>query len=118
VPYAVLWGVVTAFAALLPVGGTTLVSIPAALYLFFHGDNLKGILLLAWCLGVVVMIDNVLKPLFIGTRIKMPLFFLFFGILGGLATFGALGLILGPVLFALLAALLDLYIEEYGSAKQ
>jgi predicted PurR-regulated permease PerM len=59
-----------------------------------------------------------LKPLFIGTRIKMPLFFLFFGILGGLATFGALGLILGPVLFALLAALLDLYIEEYGSAKQ
>jgi predicted PurR-regulated permease PerM len=118
VPYAVLWGVVTAFAALLPVGGTTLVSIPVSLYLFLHGENLKGILLLAWCLGVVVMIDNILKPLFIGTRIKMPLFFLFFGILGGLAMFGALGLILGPVVFALLAALLDLYIEEYGSAKQ
>jgi predicted PurR-regulated permease PerM len=118
VPYAILWGVVTAFAALLPVGGTTLVSIPASLYLFFHGDNLKGILLLAWCLGVVIMIDNILKPFFIGTRIKMPLFFLFFGILGGLATFGALGLILGPVLFALLAALLDLYVEEYGSTKQ
>ena len=118
VPYAVLWGVVTAFAALLPVGGTTLVSIPVSLYLFLHGENLKGILLLVWCLGVVVMIDNILKPLFIGTRIKMPLFFLFFGILGGLAMFGALGLILGPVVFALLAALLDLYIEEYGSAKQ
>jgi predicted PurR-regulated permease PerM len=41
--------------------------------------------------------------------------FLFFGILGGLAVFGALGLILGPVLLALLAALLDLYMEEYGS---
>jgi predicted PurR-regulated permease PerM len=40
---------------------------------------------------------------------------LFFGILGGLAVFGALGLILGPVLLALLAALLDLYREEYGS---
>jgi len=118
VPYAVLWGVVTAFAALLPVGGTTLVSIPTSLYLFLHGENLKGILLLAWCLGVVVTIDNILKPMFIGTRIKMPLFFLFFGILGGLAMFGALGLILGPVLFALLAALLDLYIEEYGSANQ
>ena len=118
VPYAVLWGVVTAFAALLPVGGTTLVSIPVSLYLFLHGENLKGILLLAWCLGVVVMIDNILKPLFIGTRIKMPLFFLFFGILGGLAMFGALGLILGPVLFALLAVLLDLYIEEYGSTQQ
>jgi predicted PurR-regulated permease PerM len=72
---------------------------------------------LAWCLGVVVMIDNILKPLFIA-RASDTVVFLFFGILGGLAMFGALGLILGPVVFALLAALLDLYIEEYGSAKQ
>ena len=59
-------------------------------------------------------IDNVLKPLFIGTRIKLPMLILFFGILGGLAVFGALGLILGPVVFVLLAVLLDLYTEEYG----
>ena len=73
--------------------------------------------MLIWCLGVVVMIDNVLKPLFIGSRIKLPMLFLFFGILGGLAVFGALGLILGPVLFALLAVLLDLYSEEYSSGE-
>jgi predicted PurR-regulated permease PerM len=60
-------------------------------------------------------VDNVLKPLFIGSRLKLPILLLFFGILGGLAVFGALGLILGPVLLALLAALLDLYREEYGS---
>ena len=118
VPYPALWGVVTAFAALLPVGGTTVVTIPASIYLFLQGDHAKGIILLVWCLGVVVTIDNVLKPLFIGTRIKLPMLFLFFGILGGLAVFGALGLILGPVLFALLAALLDLYIEEYGAARK
>jgi len=117
VPYAVLWGVVTAFAALLPVGGTAMVTIPASLYLFLQGDVVKGSLLLAWSLGVVVTVDNVLKPIFIGPRIKLPMFFLFFGILGGLAVFGPLGLILGPVLFALLAALLDLYVEEYGTAK-
>ena len=117
VPYAVLWGVATAFAALLPVGGTTIVTVPAAIYLFLQGDNVKGVFLLIWCLGVVVTVDNVLKPLFIGTRIKLPMLFLFFGILGGLAVFGPLGLILGPVLFALLAVLLDLYIEEYGSAR-
>ena len=118
VPYPALWGVVTAFAALLPVGGTTVVTIPASIYLFLQGDHVKGIILLVWCLGVVVTIDNVLKPLFIGTRIKLPMLFLFFGILGGLAVFGALGLILGPVIFALLAALLDLYIEEYGAARK
>jgi predicted PurR-regulated permease PerM len=115
VPFAVLWGVLTAFAALLPVGGTTIVSIPVSIYLFLQGSNVKGVILLVWCLGVVVTIDNVLKPLFIGTRIKLPMLFLFFGILGGLAVFGAIGLILGPVLFALLAVLLDVYTEEYGS---
>lgn len=117
VPFAVLWGVLTAFAALLPVGGTTIVSVPVSLYLFLQGSNVKGVILLIWCLGVVVTIDNVLKPLFIGTRIKLPMLFLFFGILGGLAVFGAIGLILGPVLFALLAVLLDVYTEEYGSRE-
>ena len=113
VPYSALWGVVTAFAALIPLGGTTLVTVPASLYLFLQGNNVRGIILLAWCLGVVVTIDNVLKPIFIGSRMQVPTIFLLFGILGGLAVFGALGLILGPVLFALLAALIDLYDEEY-----
>jgi len=118
VPYAILWGVVTAFAALLPVGGTTLVSVPASLFLFLQGETLKGVFLLVWSIGVVGMVDNILKPMFIGARLKLPMLFLFFGILGGFAVFGALGFILGPVVLALLAALLDLYIEEYGSAKQ
>jgi len=117
VPFAALWGVLTAFAALLPVGGTTIVSIPVALYLFFQGSAVKGVILLVWCLGVVVTVDNVLKPLFIGTRIKLPMLFLFFGLLGGLMVFGAIGLILGPVLFAVLAVLLEVYIEEYGAKE-
>jgi len=118
VPFSLIWGVTTAFAALLPVGGTTLVSVPASIYLFLQGETLRGVILLVWCIGVVGMIDNILKPLLIGTRLRLPMLFLFFGILGGLAVFGALGLILGPVLFGLLAALLDLYLEEYGAVKQ
>lgn len=47
----------------------------------------------------------------------MPLAFLFFGMLAGFTPFGVLGLILGPVRFALLAVARDLYIEEYGAAK-
>ena len=92
-----------------------LVTGPAAIYLFLQGDIFRGVLLVIWALAVVGGVDNVLKPMFIGTRLKLPMLFLFFGILGGLAVFGALGLILGPVLLALLAALLDLYMEEYGS---
>ncbi|HWO42978.1 MAG TPA: AI-2E family transporter [Candidatus Eisenbacteria bacterium] len=114
VPYAVIWGVATGFVALLPVGGTTIVSIPVVVFLFLQGETLRGILLLAWCIGVVGVVDNILKPAFIGTRLKLPVLFLFFGILGGISVFGALGLILGPVILALLAALLDLYLEEYG----
>jgi predicted PurR-regulated permease PerM len=115
VPYALVWGVATAFFALLPVGGSTIVTIPVMIYLFLQGDIVRGVLLAIWAFGVVGTVDNVLKPLFIGSRLKLPILLLFFGILGGLAVFGALGLILGPVLLALLAALLDLYREEYGS---
>jgi predicted PurR-regulated permease PerM len=68
-----------------------------------------------WCLGFVGTVDNILKPLLIGNRLGLPVLFLFFSILGGVALFGAVGLILGPVLFALLRALLDLYMEEYGN---
>jgi predicted PurR-regulated permease PerM len=118
VPFAVLWGVVTGFTALLPVGGSTLVSVPVCIYLFLEGQTIKAVALVVWSLGIVGTIDNILKPLLIGNRLGLPVLFLFFGILGGLALFGALGIILGPVLFALLRVLLDLYIEEYGSPER
>ena len=117
VPFAALWGVVTAFMALLPVGGSTLVSIPVCIYLFLQGEALRGVLLLGWSLGIVGTVDNILKPLLIGNRLGLPVLFLFFGILGGIALFGALGIVLGPVIFALLRALLDLYSEEYADAQ-
>ncbi|MBI2088256.1 MAG: AI-2E family transporter [Deltaproteobacteria bacterium] len=116
VPFALLLGVATAFTALFPIGGSALVWLPAALYLYLQGTYVQGTILLLWGVGVVGMIDNVLKPLFIGSRLRLPTLFLFFGILGGLSLFGALGLILGPVLLALLAALLDLYLKEYAKA--
>jgi len=114
VPFALLLGVTTAFTALFPIGGSALVWLPASLYLFFQGAYLHGTILLAWGAGVVGTIDNLLKPLFIGSRLQLPILFLIFGILGGLRLFGVLGLVLGPVLFALLASLLDLYMKEYG----
>jgi predicted PurR-regulated permease PerM len=116
VPFAILLGVATAFAALLPIGGSTLISVPTSIYLFLQGNNLYGVILLVWSLGIVGSVDNLLKPILIGSRLRLPTLFLFFGLLGGLSLFGALGLVLGPVLFALLAALLDLYMKEYANA--
>ncbi len=117
VPYAILWGVVTAFAALLPLGGTTLITVPITIYMFLEGQIVQAVLLLIWSLGVVGTVDNILKPMFIGNRLKLPVLLLFFSLLGGLTVFGALGFVLGPVVFALLAALLDLYLEMYGVSK-
>ena len=118
VPFAVFWGVATAFFALLPVGGSAIISVPASIYLFLQGETVRGIILLIWCLGFVGTVDNILKPLLIGNRLGLPVLFLFFGILGGLALFGAVGIVLGPALFALLRALLDLYSEEYSRIER
>ena len=117
VPFAVLLGVATAFTALFPIGGSSLVWIPVTIYLFSQGTYVQGTILLAWGAGIVGGIDNVLKPLLIGNRLRLPTFFLFFSLLGGLSLFGVLGIVLGPVLFALLAALLDLYIKDYVKVK-
>jgi predicted PurR-regulated permease PerM len=113
VPFAVLLGAVTAFTALFPIGGSSLVWLPVSLYLFLQGTYIQAIILLVWGAGIVGGIDNILKPLLIGSRLRLPTLFLFFSILGGLSLFGVLGVILGPVLFALLAALLDLYMKQY-----
>lgn len=115
-PFALLLGVATGFMALFPIGGAIIIWLPACGYLFLQGTYIKGILLLVWGAGIVSGIDNVLKPLLIGNRLRLPVLFLFFSILGGLGVFGILGLILGPVIFALLAALLDLYMKEYMKA--
>ena len=115
-PFAVLLGVATSFAALFPIGGSALIWLPASLYLFFQGAYMQGTMLLVWGTAVVAGIDNILRPILMGSRLHLSALFLFFSILGGVQLFGVLGLILGPVLFALLAALLDLYVKEYTNA--
>ncbi|MEK7221587.1 MAG: AI-2E family transporter, partial [Nitrospirota bacterium] len=69
--------------------------------------------MLAWGAGVVTTVDNVLKPLLIGQGAKLPVLFLFFSILGGLAAYGLIGLFLGPILLAILLTAIQIYREEY-----
>jgi predicted PurR-regulated permease PerM len=113
VPYPTLLGFLTALFALIPVPGSAAVWLPASGYLFYRGFALKGIILIVWGVLVVSGIDNVLKPLLIGSRTNLPTLFLFFSILGGVQVYGFLGLVLGPVLLAILIAFLDIYRDVY-----
>jgi len=103
--------VATSLLSLLPVGGSALVWIPAAIYLLLTGSWLRGALLVAWSALAVSTADNVLKPLLMAGRTNLPTLFLFFGMLGGLELFGVIGFVLGPVLLVMLATFLEMYRE-------
>lgn len=111
IPYPIFLGLATALFSLLPVGGSGLIWIPAASYLFLEGSWIRGLFLLAWSAVVVSTADNVLKPALISGGTNLPTLFLFFGMLGGLQVFGLLGFILGPVLLVTLATFLEIYKE-------
>ncbi len=113
VPFPVFLTALTIVLAPLPFGGTALVWGPVVLYLFWAGPVWKAIVMLAWGVGVVTIVDNVLRPMLIGKGAKLPVLFLFFSILGGLAAYGLIGLFLGPILLAILLTAFQIYHEEY-----
>ncbi|HEX2056258.1 MAG TPA: AI-2E family transporter [Nitrospiraceae bacterium] len=113
VPFAIFLGALSAILSLLPFGGTAIVWIPIAMYLFFSGSIVKGLVMVAVGAGLVGLMDNLLQPLLIGTKAQLPMLFLFFASLGGLASFGLLGLFLGPILLAVLLELFRIYREEF-----
>jgi predicted PurR-regulated permease PerM len=109
----VLWGVMTAFTSLLPAVGSGLVWGPAAVYLFATGHVLKGVVLVAVGVGVIGMADNVLRPLLLSGRTTMHGLLVFISLLGGMAAFGFIGLVIGPVAVAALGTLLESVLEEH-----
>ncbi len=108
----VAWGIVTTLCALLPVIGTAFVLLPAILMLIFSGHWIKGLILLVWAVAVVHPVDNVLRPYLIGERVKLSTLYIFFALLGGLKTFGGLGVFIGPLILALTVALFRFLREE------
>jgi predicted PurR-regulated permease PerM len=109
------WGMVMAFASLIPMVGTALIWVPAAGYLFISGRWGYGIFLTIWCVIVVGSIDNFLRPLFMQGSAGMSTLLIFFAILGGLNYFGLIGLLYGPLIFGLALVLLYIYSVEFES---
>jgi predicted PurR-regulated permease PerM len=106
---AVLWAVVMAFLSLLPAVGASLVWGPVAIYFMATGDSTKGIILAAYGLLVIGLVDNVLRPLLVGKDTKMPDYVVLISTLGGMSIFGLTGFVLGPAIAALFMATWEIF---------
>lgn len=116
IPSPVFFGAIMIICAFIPVVGTAIVWVPAALYLLVMGSPGKALILTIWGIAVVSSIDNFIRPYFISTRSKIPLLVILLGVLGGLATMGFLGIIVGPLLFTVSLELFRVYREEISPA--
>jgi len=107
-----LWGVVLALLALVPVLGAFVVWIPAALFLAMEGSWGKVIILTLWGMLVVGTIDNLVRPILVGKRLKLYTVLTFMSVVGGLILFGSVGLILGPIALTITAELLETWLSR------
>lgn len=110
---AVFWGTVMTVLSIIPALGSALVWVPAAIILAVGGSYLKAAGLALFCGLVVGSLDNVLRPRLVGKDTQMHDLMIFFGTLGGIALFGVIGFIIGPIIAALFVTIWDIYGEVF-----
>jgi predicted PurR-regulated permease PerM len=108
-----LWGVVATILSIIPLIGAWLVLYPAAFLQMATGHMGQGIGILLMTVIVIVNVDNLMRPRLVGQETGMHDLIVFFSTLGGIALFGAMGFIVGPMLAAVFLTLLDIYSEEF-----
>jgi predicted PurR-regulated permease PerM len=109
-PSPVVFGVLAAFLSMLPVGGASIVWVPAAGWLLYDGRWGYAIFMVAWGL-MLGGLESVLRPILISGRARISALAIFVGVLGGIPAFGAIGIIVGPVVLSLVLALIE-FAEE------
>jgi len=107
------WGTVMGFASLIPIVGTSLVWIPTVIYLVLLGKMNSAIFLLLWCVVLMGIIDNFLRPFLMKGEGKMSPFFIFLAIIGGVQYFGLAGILYGPLILSFAMIMLYIYGVEY-----
>ncbi len=115
VPSPLVWGIVTVFTSLIPFLGAYVVWLPTAILLIANGNNLgdggmvlRGALLIVYGFFMISSVDNILKPKLIGSRANLHPALVLLGVIGGIATFGVIGIIIGPVIIALAASVMEI----------
>jgi predicted PurR-regulated permease PerM len=112
-PEPALLGALTAVASLFPAIGTLLVWVPCGIILILSGHTVAGVFLLGWGTAVVTCtMDYVIRPRLLGRNRELPKLLTFIALFGGVAIFGVLGLVLGPVIASVALALLRTYEKE------
>jgi len=112
IPSAALWGMVTVVTSVLPIVGAAGVWAPGAVYLAATGHWTRAIILAVFGTAVISTVDNFLRPRLVGGRVGLSELVMFFSVLGGLQVFGVLGIVLGPVVFAIAAGILDVLSDK------
>lgn len=105
----IFWGTTAAVFSVIPSVGTAIVWVPGAVYLLLSGHPTAAAGLAVWCATVVGSVDNLLRPWLVGKDTRVPDLLILLGTLGGLSLFGPLGLVLGPIVAALLLTVWDIY---------
>ena len=105
----IFWGVMMGFFSLIPLVGSALIWVPAAVSLMVDGHIGMGIALMIFCSVIVGLVDNIIRPWMISGRAEMGGLVVFISVLGGISVFGMLGVVLGPIVVAAGASMLDLY---------
>ena len=102
---------------MLPGIGAGLIWIPVAVYLLATGAIWQGVILIIFGALVIGLVDNLLRPLLVGSDTKLPNYVVLVSTVGGLATFGLNGLVIGPVLAAMFVAAWDIFSASRESAE-
>jgi predicted PurR-regulated permease PerM len=112
VPLALFFGVLTGFSALIPVVGAGLIWLPVGIFTFMQ-DPAWGVFVMVWGFFLVSLIDNLLKPILIGSKTRMPILLIFCAMIGGANVYGVTGFIIGPILVSVLLAFITIFREYY-----
>lgn len=114
----ILWGCVMAVLAFLPIFGIGLVMIPAALIMVINGRPGAGLFLFLFYMLLSFSVEYALKPKMVGDQVKMHTLLVFLSLMGGLAVYGVLGIIYGPLIITAFLTLSDLYLKRYDFSLQ
>lgn len=105
----ILWGTLMGIATFIPILGASVVWLPAVGYLLVKGSIFKALILAGFGALVISQVDYILRPILISGKAKIHNLLLFFSIIGGLWSFGLLGIFLGPIFVSLAIAVLEIY---------
>lgn len=114
---AILWGATASLGALIPGVGTTVVTAPAIIYLFFTGDMVNAIALLIWSMLIVGLVDNLIGPYLKSRGNNLHPFIILISVLGGISLVGPIGFVIGPVIITLFSVLLEIYSQYIVKEK-